>query len=370
MIALRKITFLVLAFFITATFAQQSYYNDVNLSLEGIALKNELATKITNTHTNILSYSEAREAIKIVDLVPGQGNNVLLVYGFAPQLCPASPSNDNEHRRRDKSDFDNGGNDPCLWNREHTYPRSLGTPDLGTSGPGADAHMLRACDKKRNAERANKFFRDGTGNSHTVNSIYWYPGDEWKGDMARIIMYMYLRYGSQCLPINVGFGESVANDSNMIDLFLEWNAEDPVSEYEEYRNTYMEHTSNMYGQGNRNPFIDNPYLATRIWGGDPAEDIWGIYIGTEEFALDSNFIIYPNPCVNSLFIKKHKDFQISSISIKTINGVSLQSFDMIQSEMILLESIQNGVYILQINTTEGEQFAKKLVVNKNMTQQF
>ena len=56
--------------------AQQAYYNDVNLSLEGMELKDELATKITATHTNMLSYSEAREALKIVDLVPGQGDNV------------------------------------------------------------------------------------------------------------------------------------------------------------------------------------------------------------------------------------------------------------------------------------------------------
>jgi len=296
MIALKKITFLVFICFFTASVAQQSYYNDVNLSLEGIALKNELATKITNTHSNILSYSEAREALKIVDLVPGQGDNVFLVYGFAPQLCPSSPGNDNDHRRRDKSDF--GGGATCEWNREHTYPQSLGTPALGDTGPGADAHMLRACDVQRNGERGNKLFADGSGNSHTVSSSYWYPGDEWKGDMARIMMYMYLRYGNQCKPSNVGDGNTVANDIYMIDLFLQWNAEDPVSEYEEYRNSYMENTSNTYGQGNRNPFIDNPYIATRIWGGDPAEDIWGIYIGIEELGLDSKILIYPNPCSN------------------------------------------------------------------------
>ena len=33
----------------------------------------------------------------------------------------------------------------------------------------------------------------------------------------------------------------------------------------------------MLAQGNRNPFIDNPYLATRIWGGNSADDSWDIY---------------------------------------------------------------------------------------------
>lgn len=362
MTLLKKIFFLALSFIIHVTIAQQSYYNNVNLSLEGLALKDELATKITNTHTNILSYSDAREALKIVDLVPGQGNNVYLVYGFAPELCPASPGNDIDHRRRDKSDFDNGGNDPCLWNREHTYPKSLGTPDLGTSGAGADAHMLRACDKKRNAERGNKLFRDDSGNSHTVNSNYWYPGDEWKGDMARIIMYMYLRYETQCLPINVGYGNTVAIDNNMIDLFLEWNAEDPVSEYEEYRNTYMENTSNNYGQGNRNPFIDNPYLATRIWGGTAAEDIWGIYIGVDEIELASKFIVYPNPNNGEIFI--NSDIPISNISIFNLNGEKLQTNKVLStSQKINTKDIPNGVYILQIQTTEGKKVSKKLILN-------
>jgi chitodextrinase len=67
----------------------------------------------------------------------------------------------------------------------------------------------------------------------------------------------------------------------MIDLFLQWNADDPVSEIEKQRNPYHENTSNSDAQGNRNPFIDNPRLATRIWGGPEAEDIWGIYSNTD-----------------------------------------------------------------------------------------
>jgi hypothetical protein len=56
----------------------------------------------------------------------------------------------------------------------------------------------------------------------------------------------------------------------MIDLFLKWNVEDPVSAFEDQRNPVIEGV-----QGNRNPFIDNPYLATLIWGGaTAAEDKW------------------------------------------------------------------------------------------------
>ena len=57
----------------------------------------------------------------------------------------------------------------------------------------------------------------------------------------------------------------------MVDLFLSWNVEDPVSDFEKQRNPITEGI-----QGNRNPFIDNPYLATLIWDGLAAKDTWNM----------------------------------------------------------------------------------------------
>ena len=139
---------------------------------------------------------------------------------------------------------------------------------------------MRPCDSQRNSSRGNKKFIAGSGNSGATGTG-WYPGDEWKGDVARIIMYMYLRYDERTLPSNVGFGSNSDTPDDMIDLFLQWNADDPVSTIEKQRNPYHENTSNSDAQGNRNPFIDNPRLATRIWGGPEAEDIWGIYSNTD-----------------------------------------------------------------------------------------
>ena len=147
-------------------------------------------------------------------------------------------------------------------------------------GPGTDVHNLRPADSERNTLRGNRKFTDGSGTSGVISSDGgWYPGDEWKGDIARIVMYMYTRYhgtGAQisetnCLPINVGFGTSLVVDSNMIELFLNWNVEDPVSAFEANRNEVL------FGiQGNRNPYVDNPYLATLIWGGLVADDTWNM----------------------------------------------------------------------------------------------
>lgn len=268
----KQLFFLLYFTSITLLVAQQSYYNDVDLTKTGMALKNELAIKITNTHTKTLSYSQAREALKVTDLEPNQTTNVLLIYGFSNDNCQTNTSNDNDHRLRNKSSF--GGGASCEWNREHTFPKSLGNPNLGTSGPGADAHHLRASDVQRNSARGSKKFANGSGNSGSSNGG-WYPGDEWKGDVARMMMYMYLRYGNQCKPTQVGNGSSSGTPDAMIDLFLKWNAEDPVSQYEDNRNDYLENTGNSYGQGNRNPFIDNPNLATQIWGGPVAQNRWG-----------------------------------------------------------------------------------------------
>jgi len=116
-----------------------------------------------------------------------------------------------------------------LWNREHVYPKSLATPSLSTGDPsaGTDAHSLRASDSEMNFSRCSRRFEDGTGDAKiTATTGNWYPGDEWKGDVARMIMYMYLRYPTQCEATAVGVGSnSYSPFGDMPDVFLEWNAE-------------------------------------------------------------------------------------------------------------------------------------------------
>ena len=239
-----------------------AYYSSIDFTQTGNALKSQLTNLITTTHTTNLSYTPGVwEALKLTDLNPNNSNNVFLVYGYND--FNASVIDD---RNRGKNN--NGGN-VGDWNREHCYPKSLGNPDLGTSGPGADAHHLRASDVQFNNSRGNRLYADSEGDAGNVG-IYWYPGDEWKGDIARMMMYMYVRYQNQCLATAVGAG-STTYSAEMPDIFLEWNEEDPVNFYERNRNDILEGL-----QGNRNPFIDNPYLATQIWGGPQAPDSWNL----------------------------------------------------------------------------------------------
>ncbi|AWH85739.1 hypothetical protein HYN59_11745 [Flavobacterium album] len=364
---MKKIITFLLAASTGVVFAQDGapaspYYNGFNFNQSGMALKSALATKITTTHTKQLSYQEAENAIKIVDLDPADAThtNLFMIYGFSSNMCPASTSDDKDHRRRDKNMDDDGTAAPCLWNREHTYPKALGNPDLGTSGPGADVHHIRAADKKRNGDRNNDKFFDGSGNSFETGE-QWYPGDEWKGDIARMMMYMYLRYGNQCLPKNVGVGATVATDPNMLMLFLEWNAEDPVSQYEDNRNTYLGNAGNAYGQGNRNPFIDNPYLATLIWGGPVAQDRWGI-AGVEDHLM-ATVSVYPNPAVNNE-VNIYSETELDEIQLINLNGQLVQYIQKPKGEnnTYKLSNLPQGFYLLKVTADEGSA-TKKIVVN-------
>jgi endonuclease I/chitodextrinase len=264
---------LLLSLFLTfVVSAQEPYYSDVNLTAEGLALKENLASKTISAHTNFLDYTPGVwESSKITDVNPDNSSEVLLIYGYSASGTTA--------RTGDKNNICSSSCNNDAWNREHTYAKSLGNPNLGAMGPGADAHHLRPSDVGYNSQRGSLKFADGTGTSGAVSNG-WYPGDEWKGDIARMMMYMYIRYGDRCTPNGVGIGSTAGTPDDMIDLFLDWNAVDPVSDFERQRNTHHE-SNQTFAQGNRNPFIDNAYLATRIWGGTPAEDSWGIYTSND-----------------------------------------------------------------------------------------
>jgi len=236
-------------------FAQSapSYYSGVNFNKTKNELKADLASLITTTHTNSVSYSAGlANLFKTSDADPTNPSNLLLMYG--------STSSGTHQRSRPYSGS---------WNREHVYAKSKGTPNLGESGPGADGHHLRPTDMQLNSTRGSLLFDDGTGvTAGKTSRGGWYPGSEWKGDVARILMYMYVRYNTRCLPLNITMNPATYS-SDFPDILLKWNAEDPVSDFERTRNNVVAGV-----QKNRNPFIDNPYLATVIWGGPAAQNTW------------------------------------------------------------------------------------------------
>ena len=285
---MKKLLILIFITSFSVSFSQEQYYNDVDLTLAGAELKDALASKIIATHTK-LEYSSVWNATKTTDENPANTSEVILFYGWEN----GADQDETNDRTRNKNLQDSGNGATFVWNREHVFPKSLANPilDITVPGPATDAHHLRAADRSRNTARNNRKYGRGTGTSNYSNldshegldgpnTAAWYPGDEWKGDAARMIMYMYMHYGEVCLPSAVGVGSKEFTPDDMIDLFLQWNVEDPVSDIEIARNTYHDNSNNA-SQGNRNPFIDNPYLATRIWGGNSAEDRWDFYKKTD-----------------------------------------------------------------------------------------
>lgn len=340
---------LLCLFGIYSVFAQQPYYNDVNLNLTGQDLYFALQQKIEIASTSF-NYGDTRDTMKITDEDPENNSNVLLIYGYDDNgSCTV-------HRSRNKSAF-GGGN--CQYNREHTFAKSnanppMGNVDNGTTGIGADPQNLRPSDQQMNNNRGSKKFAAGSGNAGNVGSGNWYPGDEWKGDVARIMMYMYTRYGDRCKPSLNGVG-ALQGNTDMLQIYLQWNADDPVTDFEDQRNPYLE---NVYG--NRNPFIDNPYLATLIWGGPVAEDRWGM-IGTADFNAE-NISVYPNPASAVIWVSNHSGAAVESYTIYDLSGrkVLFGAFDATTKE-VKVSQLESGIYLLELNASERST-TKRIVI--------
>lgn len=327
------------------------YYDGVDFNTTSENIKIQLSTLITDTHITDLPYTSSEldtwDAVKQTDEFAGDPTHVLLFYGYDDY--DGNPATD---YTRDKSLSCHAT--PCtgLWNREHVYPKSIATPDLITSSPGSgtDVHNLRACAGTMNTTRSNRLFEDGSGNAHITGSGSWYPGDEWKGDVARIIMYMYVRYPSQCVANNIGVGGN-SYSVDMPDVFLDWNAEDPVSAYEIQRNEVLENI-----QGNRNPFIDNPYLATLIWGGMQAQDTWNLLDFQD--VLQQKIKVYPTIVSDRLFVSNITDPNLE-IVVYSING---KRFDMsLINNQLDVEQLQSGIYFLKVVESERVSTFKFLV---------
>ncbi len=216
-----------------------SYYQNVDFSLKEDELREELAVTTIANHTRFLEYFERHQFLYSADEDPKNSRNVLLIYSG---------------ESRNKKEYFSGSNrhQPQTFNTEHVYPRSY----INNTAE-ADLHHLRTADIEINAKRRNYQFASGSGTYKLISNNSWYPGDEWIGDVSRMIFYLNLRYNEDFDAVG------------KLDLFLKWNAKDPVSPIEIQRNEII-----FKAQGNLNPFIDNPYLATMIWGGPKAQNRW------------------------------------------------------------------------------------------------
>ncbi len=151
------------------------------------------------------------------------------------------------------------------FNKEHIWPQSRGCQNAPAQG---DLHHIRACDSTMNSTRNNKNYdyRRNVAGAVEMNGCWytttpedaWEPPDSAKGDVARAVLYMDVRYENTCntkvdLVLTNGLNPG-ANQLGNLATLIEWNELDPPDDFERRRNELIYSTY----QFNRNPFIDHP----------------------------------------------------------------------------------------------------------------
>ncbi|NUT96273.1 MAG: ribonuclease [Saccharothrix sp.] len=232
----------------TSASPSDDYYRNA-IGKTGSSLKTAL-NQIIRTNTK-LSYDQVWDALKVTDQDPANAANVILLYSG-----------------RSQSKTLNGG-DVNDWNREHVWAKSHG--DFGTAtGPGTDLHHLRPEDVTVNADRGNKDFDAGgtaaaEAPGNYTDSDSWEPRNAVKGDVARMLFYMAVRYdgtdGFADLELNNNVNNGTAPYHGRLSVLLQWHQQDPPDTFEKRRNQII---FDSY-QHNRNPFIDHPEWVASIW---------------------------------------------------------------------------------------------------------
>ncbi|MCH5172087.1 MAG: endonuclease [Erysipelotrichales bacterium] len=254
----------------------------------GMELQNSLSILMSATQNKITTYEELKTQTIKTDTDPMNSNNIITFYA---------------------RESISGTWNQSLWSREHVWCQSLSNGLYGTSGAGSDIHHLRPAYNAYNSKRNNSPYGivdksiatelGNTGNYYIGTTVFE-PRDDIKGDIARILMYVYTRYSNSLTAVpnelgtrgNLKITDIVKTSSNSEtdawNLLLEWNELDPVNYLEIYRNDEAEKI-----QGNRNVFIDHPEFANMCFGEYEGKgaliDLNGVYDDTKANYIGINF---------------------------------------------------------------------------------
>jgi len=302
---LKKIfTLILFAAYVFA--APPAGYYDSAAGLSGEALKSALHY-IIDGHTE-KSYDFLWTGLKYTDEDPNNSSNFILIYtGRSLSKTEAYPE----------------------WNREHVWAKSHG--DFGNTPPcGTDMHHLRPSDVSVNGDRGNKDFDNGgTQHSEATGCYYdsdsWEPRDEIKGDIARSMLYMTVRYEGDNGELDLELVDYVPTSGpyfGKLSTLLAWHIQDPVDDWERRRN------DRVYSyQNNRNPFIDHPEYVSYIWEGETPGGI-DAPVATAPTNVDStsftaNWNAVDNADAYKLYVSEYTDFTsfLSGYGPKTISGL-------------------------------------------------
>lgn len=326
------------------------YYSSLE-GKSGLALRQAIQDIIANpTIVRVQNYGDVYNVLKEADQNPENSGQVWMIYDEQPIS---------------KIDYQTDNSIIGKWNREHIYCQSRlgipstfipnGTPDginiwrLTTGSTDIEAshddnHHIRAVGGQENSSRNNRNYGvDYNGPSGNIGS--------WRGDVARAIFFMAIRYNS----LNVDNGDPASTPTGHIgDLstLLSWNALDPADDFEMNRNNVV-----YNWQMNRNPFIDYPALVNYVFG-NLTNAIWNAALSTDNFN-QKPLTIYPNPAKNQIIISGIE--QNSELEIFTLSGVKMNTFR-VSNEMQLDLNLAAGIYLVKI-TSNQLSTTKKLIIN-------
>lgn len=331
---------------VTST-APVGYYSSLE-GLSGAALKQAVQDIIANPAVvRAHNYGDIIDILKTADQNPLNSNQVWLMYKETP---------------RAKFDFQTSSNSAGKWNREHIYPQSRGGFSDATSEVGdginvwlptsasdiaaghADAHHIRAEDGPENSLRGNKDYGLTGYNGPAGNQ------NSWKGDVARAVFYMAVRYSALSV-VNGDIPDTTVGQLGDLASLLTWNTLDPRDDFEMNRNNYI-----YTWQVNRNPFIDYPNLADYIWGANAGQP-WFSTLSTTNFD-EVNIVVYPNPTSDYISISGFTSK--GKIELYNSLGMSVFTSEFENAQPIRL-NVASGIYFATI-TNEGKVVNKKVVV--------
>jgi endonuclease I len=248
------------------------------------------------------------------------------------------------------------------WTREQVWAKSHGNFTTAR-GVGTDVHHVRPVDLSVNSARNNKDFdwggslyTDGDGPTQCYSDAdSWEPRDAVKGDIARMLFYMAIRYEGENDEPDLELVDDVNTDvlnepgkgyHGKLSALLEWHKTDPVDSFEIRRNEVI-----YSYQKNRNPFIDHPEFADKIWN----------VTGIDEIAARP-FRVYPNPANDFIYVEWISD-QSATGSLFSADGNVLMDFTVSETTRLRIPERARGVYFLRINA-QNKLFTEKIILGK------
>lgn len=271
-----KHIYFILSFLITVTGFTQvpSNYYDSAAGLTGYNLKSQLKIIVTNGHSP-QSYNDLYTAYQTTH-TDNYYENDGTILDFYSEKPAAEEDYNYTHGNNQCGQYDSEGD---CYNREHLMPQSVFNEE---SPMVSDVHHVIPTDGSVNSYRGSLPFgevntpdfvstngsRRGLSGSLGYSGVVFEPINEFKGDIARALLYFAVRYEDQIDQWNHDMLNGTSNqvfESWFLNVLLDWHYNiDPVNQQEIDRNNAAYNF-----QGNANPFVNHPEYANLIWNPTP-----------------------------------------------------------------------------------------------------